>query len=176
MLHVCMYVCMHVCVCLLMKGSVSFGSNNAKITQTINECSRHVNTNIQLKTAQNWLKNQWFKMGYVTMKWSRKGFRWNEARFFCSLHLLSISRTLIKLPVNMGRLLFIYYLMYVCMCVCLFVIGEASSILIQIMPHSHKKINDYTEQVIKYLRPKMVQNFEKFITAVLNFLGLNKLI
>ena len=60
------YICM--CVCLLMKGSISFDPNNAKLTLKIHDCSGRVNSYIGPKTVLNWLKNHFFKKWYVAMK------------------------------------------------------------------------------------------------------------
>ena len=49
-----MYVCM--CVWMLMKGSVSFDPNNAIFIQNIHEGTGLVNSYIQPKLVQNWLK------------------------------------------------------------------------------------------------------------------------
>ena len=65
-MYVCMCVC--VCVCLLMKGSISFDSNNTKFTQKIDECSGRVMHYILPKTVQNWLKNQFSIKGSVYFK------------------------------------------------------------------------------------------------------------
>ena len=54
---------LYVCVWMLMKGSLSFDSNNAILTQNIHEGMGHVINYIQLISVQNWLKNQFFKTG-----------------------------------------------------------------------------------------------------------------
>ena len=69
--------------------------------------------------------------------------------------MLSVSRALIKLPVPVVFFFFFIYclMLYVCMCVfvCLFVIKKAPSVLTQIAPNSHKKIDDCTGQAINFI-------------------------
>ena len=66
-MHIRMYVCMYVCICvwMLMEGSLSFGPNNAILTQNIHEDTGCVINYIRPTSVQNWLKNKFFKKGLV---------------------------------------------------------------------------------------------------------------
>ena len=69
------------------------------------------------------------------------------------------------------------YVLYVRVRACLFVCYKKESITFdQNNATFTQKIDDCMGQVINLIRLKMVQNYEKFITSVLNFLDLNKLI
>ena len=48
-----------------------------------------------------------------------------------------------------------------CVCVCVCLLKKAPSVLIQITPNSHKKINECSGHVNRCIRPKTVQNWLK---------------